>query len=238
MSDGWYYADDGAPKGPMSLDDLGRVLSVMHDPSSAMVWRAGFQGWQKAADVAEIAARIFKPPPLPPPPLPPRPISRPIAIEPGLKLNIEPLPIGGWLILVAIGQTLGPLRLIGSIGQYYATLDWKIARAFPAAFFGEALLNTAYLALIVYTTVLFWRKSRHFPRYFWYETLATLIVFPLNAVWVAMTISIASGRSFSALFAESFEPQETGRLIAAVIAGFLWTWYLYKSKRVAKTFIR
>lgn len=235
MADVWYYADKSETKGPMSLSDLVRALSVMHSPGDAMVWRAGFQAWRKATDVVEIAERVFGPPPLPTSPFPPRPAPPPVS-EP--SFNAEPLPIGGWLILVALGQILGPLRLLASIGQYYSTLDWKLAERFSAAFVGEAFLSVAYFAVIIVTSVLFFRRSRAFPRFFVYEVIATIVYLPLGTVWVAMTISAASGQSFNDLFASAFDPKETGRTIAAGIVGCLWIWYLYKSKRVAKTFIR
>ena len=78
MPDAWYYAEDGAPKGPMSLSDLLRALSVMHNARDAMVWRAGFQGWTKATDVSEIAEHIFNPPPPNSPSPAQKPASKPI----------------------------------------------------------------------------------------------------------------------------------------------------------------
>lgn len=234
MSDVWYFADEGTPRGPMSLSDLVRVLSVVHNPGDALIWRAGFHGWTKASDVSEV---VLRPPPLPPPPVPPRHIAEPVTIEQGIKLKMKPLPIGGWLVLMAIGQIVAPFRVLYSIGEYYTTLDWSIARTFPAAFIGEALLNAAIISVVIATSVLFWRKSRNFPRFFVYETMAVIAALPLNALWVAATISASSGQPFVDLFNSSFDPKETGRTIAAGISGCLWSWYLYKSKRVAQTFI-
>jgi Protein of unknown function (DUF2569)/GYF domain 2 len=238
MSDVWYYAGEREAVGPMSLDDLVRAISVMHEPREAIVWRAGFAGWEKAVNVSEVAQRAFRPPPFPPPPIPRRLVAEPVRIEPGLRLKVEPLPIGGWLVFVALGQTFGPIRLVYWLIEYYSTLDWSIAQRFPAAFVGEAVFNVVYIALAFVTMVLFWRRSRAFPRFFVYETIATLAFLPLGAAWVAATMSASSEATFNDLFAQAFDPKETGRTIAAGIGGCLWIWYLYKSKRVAKTFIR
>jgi hypothetical protein len=236
MSDAWYYADSGAARGPMPIGDVVNAISAMRSPADTMVWRAGFQSWMKAADVPEIAQRVLTPAPFLPPPLPGRAPLPPAAPEVGP--SAEPPAIGGWLILVGIGQVVGPIRLLVSLGQYYAALEWEVAARFPAAFLGEAALSTAYLILVVLTAVLFFRRSRLFPRFFVYEVIATVVYFPLGAVWVAMTISAVSGQSFNDLFAGAFEPKEVGQVIVAGIVGCLWIWYLYASKRVARTFVR
>lgn len=72
MSDIWYYAVENKEVGPLSLADLTAALSHVSNARDVLVWRAGFEQWQRAASVPELAAIVIKPPPLPqPPPLPP-----------------------------------------------------------------------------------------------------------------------------------------------------------------------
>jgi hypothetical protein len=68
MSDGWYYADGDKSVGPLSLADLTAMLSRVSNAKDVLVWRTGFDQWQRAAAVAALAAIVIKPPN--PPPLP------------------------------------------------------------------------------------------------------------------------------------------------------------------------
>jgi hypothetical protein len=65
MSDAWYYAEDEKICGPVSLEDLETVLSIVPDPYNLRVWKAGFPDWTGAGAVREVAALIRTPPPLP-----------------------------------------------------------------------------------------------------------------------------------------------------------------------------
>jgi hypothetical protein len=49
----------------LDLKELQVVLSGISDPHNLLVWRAGFEGWQRAGNVPELAEFIDKPPPLP-----------------------------------------------------------------------------------------------------------------------------------------------------------------------------
>jgi hypothetical protein len=51
--------------GPISLEDLENVLSIIPDPYNLRVWKAGFSDWTIAGAVREVAALIRTPPPLP-----------------------------------------------------------------------------------------------------------------------------------------------------------------------------
>jgi YidC/Oxa1 family membrane protein insertase len=72
MSDAWYYADGEKPVGPLAFADLTAILSRVSNAEDVLVWRAGFEQWQRAVSVAELAAFVIKPPKPPhlPPPLP------------------------------------------------------------------------------------------------------------------------------------------------------------------------
>jgi hypothetical protein len=69
MSDIWYYGDGEKSVGPLSLADLAKTLSCAANAKDVLVWRDGFEQWQRAETVPELVALMFKPPQ--PPPLPP-----------------------------------------------------------------------------------------------------------------------------------------------------------------------
>ena len=61
MEQDWFYAEGEASVGPLSSDALIRALRPMREPGKVLVWRAGLDSWQHAADVPEVAARLAKP---------------------------------------------------------------------------------------------------------------------------------------------------------------------------------
>jgi hypothetical protein len=68
MEDNWYYAETGAGSyGPMSEQDLGRVLRTRPSAPNFLVWCPGMADWARAADVQALR-RFFapQPPSLPP----------------------------------------------------------------------------------------------------------------------------------------------------------------------------
>jgi hypothetical protein len=65
MSDGWHYAEGRKTVGPLTLTEMQRVLSKVSDPHNLLVWKAGFEDWERAGNVPELAELIYKPPPLP-----------------------------------------------------------------------------------------------------------------------------------------------------------------------------
>jgi hypothetical protein len=69
-ANGWYYAQGEKTFGPVDLKELQVILSRISDPRNLLVWRAGFEGWQQAGNVPELAQLIDKPPPLPQTPRP------------------------------------------------------------------------------------------------------------------------------------------------------------------------
>ena len=128
MSELWYYAEGGEPRGPLSLADLIGNLSQASDPEKVLVWRKGFENWRPLSAVSEVAGQMIRPPPLrpPPPPVvspaePPSKIHEPVVSDDdvgALKDFKPPLSgIAGWLILIAIGQVVGVIKLLGSLAQ-------------------------------------------------------------------------------------------------------------------------
>jgi hypothetical protein len=66
MSEFWYYAQDNETYGPVTLDQLIKLLiSKLPKPKEVPVWREGFDDWKPAKQVPEIAERLIRPPVLP-----------------------------------------------------------------------------------------------------------------------------------------------------------------------------
>jgi hypothetical protein len=65
----WYFGRDGAQGGPVSEQEVRRMLAAGELRGTDLVWRDGLVEWQPAARVAEFAAAprpAVAPPPLPP----------------------------------------------------------------------------------------------------------------------------------------------------------------------------
>jgi hypothetical protein len=62
MTDRWFYAEDGATRGPAPFDDLVSLLSRRRDWARVLVWRDGLDAWTRADKVPEIVSRIVVPP--------------------------------------------------------------------------------------------------------------------------------------------------------------------------------
>jgi GYF domain 2 len=59
----WWYASDGERKGPVSDNDLHRLLISGTLTSSSLVWKEGMGGWQPAAQVEGLAPMLASLPP-------------------------------------------------------------------------------------------------------------------------------------------------------------------------------
>lgn len=139
--------------------------------------------------------------------------------------------LGGWLVLVGIGQVFGPVRMLASLVSYYA--DPKTQGAFgqaPLALDGELALNIACFALIMFCTYAFFARKRYFPLLFVVEVLSAPALVVLDAVWVSATSAMTLSTALSA----------NGGMFTAIlisIPGFLWITYMFKSRRVRNTFV-
>jgi hypothetical protein len=147
----------------------------------------------------------------------------------------EPRGIGGWLLLVAFGQVVGPLSGLVILGRSY--LDPEILKAFeqyPLASYGELVLYLVLLVLVISTAVLFFRKSRYFPRFYICELVAAGLIPALSTLWISVILSVQLGVPVLELLEP--EPQELAQLGVAIVVALIWIPYTLKSRRVKNTF--
>jgi uncharacterized protein DUF2569/uncharacterized protein DUF4339 len=212
MNGTWYYAEGNTQRGPVSLAELTSALfRTAQQPSSVLVWRPGLETWQPAESIAEVAAALAR--------------------------NAALTGMGGWLILIAFGQVVTPLRLFVEVGHYYATLDHGLFERFPVTLVGEALMNVAVAVLAVTTAVLFFRKSRRFPAFFIGEMVVALLTGPVSMAWVSLVLGVESDQPALDILLPMLTPREITQQILAVIGCAVWIPYVMKSRRVANTFV-
>jgi len=64
--DEWYYSTDGKQSlGPVSAEELGRILAAQGGAENVLAWRPGMANWAGAASVPELKSYL-QPPPRPP----------------------------------------------------------------------------------------------------------------------------------------------------------------------------
>lgn len=244
MTDLWYYAEDEKASGPLHIDELVPLLVRIADPQRIMIWRYGFDDWRPLEDVREVAQHIFQPPPIKS--RQPKLLSAPVALvrEPAVDAedaayfkNVEPGPVGlgGWLILVGIGQIVGNLRFLTSMGEYYGKMDERLFAKFPAVMWGEAAMNGAFFLLFLYTTILFFQKSRNFPKFFILQFIAAFLLPIASLIWAAVMIASVTGKPTSEFL--SMDSKDGAQLVSILIGAVIWIPYIRKSRRVANTFI-
>ena len=150
-----------------------------------------------------------------------------------------PSGIGGWLILVAIGLCLTPLRIGAEIIQGARALEPVAWRAVttpgsPAyhsllgpLIVGEMVANVALLAWTCVLLYLFFTTRRAFPRAM-IGFLIVRVAIQMADIFVARSIPVA---------AASIGPRVYGSVGANLLVVFVWVPYFLKSRRVAATFV-
>jgi transglutaminase-like putative cysteine protease len=156
-------------------------------------------------------------------------------------LRPQPSGLGGWLILVAIGVVVSPVRIahgMYELSDVYSADLWH-ALTSPA---GEAyhalwgpvlvvtlLVNLTVLAFSILLLVLFFQQRRTFPGLF--------IVF-LIVTAVVLTLDQASLKLIPALADEPPDPKDLRDMFRSYVACAIWIPYMLVSKRVKATFVR
>ena len=115
MSDAWYYVDNEEVAGPFSLADLRVTLRKSSNWKNLLVWRQGFNEWQRAGSSDEFLSR---------PAMPPIPNSSDLELRPERtpapeKSGNRPVArIFGGIVLLAVGGVVGAAWVILDKGAY------------------------------------------------------------------------------------------------------------------------
>lgn len=151
-----------------------------------------------------------------------------------LIASSEPKGIGGWLVLVAIGLIVSPIRLAYSIiADYLPTInssEWTTLNfpAFKNLFYGELVVNSLFILFAVVLLVLFFTEDRRFPK-------CIIAFYIANVTFVIVDFAIASYHPLIRLAANP----EGGimEVVRSVIAAAIWIPYFLVSQRVKNTFV-
>jgi hypothetical protein len=143
--------------------------------------------------------------------------------------------ISGWLILVALGLILTPLRIAAELAPIYTSIDYASLHPTMTAFVvGEILVNAIVVLWSLANVLLLFTKSELFPRSY-IALLATSAVFvPLDAVATKLvTDSIGQTMQWSQIF----DPDTIRETFRAIVGAAIWIPYALVSRRVNVTFL-
>lgn len=141
------------------------------------------------------------------------------------------IPIGGWLILVGLGVSLTPLRLLYDFfstdyllsGEGWLSMLYTKRYEYFIFLLLEHIYNVVYLLISVLAVILFFQK----------RTSAPMLISIIYGVSCVVTI-------FDTVLAVQMDSNTTieyRELLRSIVAAAIWIPYLHKSQRVKKTFV-
>lgn len=149
--------------------------------------------------------------------------------------------IGGWLILVAIGIVITPIRIVMLImttyPEIFSTGVWEALTTqgseaynplWAPIIIGEILINSGLILVWLYMAYKFFTKSRDFPK--WYIGIAVFSLVYIVADAFAIKLVLPNE--------PIFDPDTIKELLRSVIMVVVWVPYMLVSKRVKATFIK
>jgi GYF domain 2 len=115
----WYYAQSERAVGPLELQVLQTELAKTANWRDVLVWRKGFDGWQKAGTVDEIVERLVEPQPIPRSAKAPTGSSKdvPGRSNKGWAIGLVLAGIAG-VVAIVVGAAFG--KAIGKAGYEFA----------------------------------------------------------------------------------------------------------------------
>lgn len=152
----------------------------------------------------------------------------------------EPLAIGGWLIIVAIGVVLSPVRQFFYIGTNYPAFftngTWD-ALTLPSSdayipyfgtfFISEILINLMMAIAGIYLIYLFFNKKSNLPKWYFGLALVSTILIIINAYVASLLVPGL----------EAFDPETMKEIARSVVPLIIWSPYLIYSQRSKDTFV-
>lgn len=149
--------------------------------------------------------------------------------------------IGGWLIIIAIGIVLTPIRVVYNMWLVYpqifsdGTWETLTTQGTPSyhPFWGPILvceigINTLLIVAWLFMAYLFFSKKKMFPKMYIFMMLFSLVFIVLDAFAIKIVIPDMA----------IFDPETTKEVFRSVIGVAIWVPYMLVSKRVRNTFVR
>lgn len=149
--------------------------------------------------------------------------------------------IGGWLILIAIGIIVSPIRLSYFIATTYADIftdgTWEALTTEGGGAYhplwlplltGEIIINGALILASLYMAFLFFTKSVAFTRWF------------IGIAVFSLVFIIVDAFALTAVLPDEpvFDPDTVRELMRSGILVAVWVPYMLVSKRVKATFVQ
>jgi len=145
--------------------------------------------------------------------------------------GVGPSGFGGWLLLLAIGQSLAPLRTLSVLAQsadgYRALQDSSIPNA-TLAIYAEVGLFIGFAAFQVFIIISMYRKRHFFPRLFFYQWISGICVPIADWMLTSVLLHIPLNSLVTA--------RDVAGVLGAGLLGGIWVWYVARSVRVRNTF--
>lgn len=142
----------------------------------------------------------------------------------------EPSGLGGWLILLGIGQVLSPIQFAVQMVSTYGSLPEGLIAQQPMAFAGDVVIRLSVLVLFIVSAWLFFTKRASFPNFFIVSMVAAFLMPFVLGGWVTLASGVNTLVNLTTL-------DFIGPYLLAVVVTALWIAYLWTSVRVRNTFV-
>jgi hypothetical protein len=152
--------------------------------------------------------------------------------EPRTKIEYAQ-PIGGWLILVAIGLFLTPFRIVYDVistDEYFNSATWTILVSQNQwgtiiVMVAELIYNISYLVFAVLILLLFLKRRTSLPR---------LISFYYGVAFLVTSLDTMAGLALSG---EPVDYPSIKEILRTLLVAVIWIPYFNLSERVKETFV-
>ena len=249
----WFYSKDVKTReGPISFNELKNLHKNKTIEDDALVWSPNLEEWEEAYNVVN-KKNTSKP--TQSSPIKEHELNSPEIISHQSSSSVNSINstsndqivndtaksgIGGWLILVAIGIVITPIRIIiillTAYDEVFKSGAWEIlttqgTQAYNSLWapliMGEMIGNALILAVWLYMGYLFFSKIGSFPKIYIRLAIISFIFILVNAL--SLQLVLPNEPLFNADTAKE--------LMRGLIMVVIWVPYMMFSKRVKATFI-
>lgn len=143
--------------------------------------------------------------------------SRRVRVQKGLP---PPQGFRGWLLVLAILETIRPIGTVRAVAQYWLSLPALEAKISLAVLFPDLLIQ-------LFTLVAMYRSRRYFRFAYLAQSAVTLLICGLGALGTSWNAADAGRLAYV-----------HGQIVGAAMTAIISTIYVFRSERVRNTFIR